>query len=291
MSNNIKVKITVADDAKLMELLLLKVKGKSRNNIKSMLSRGDVAVNGVVQKQFDFALKSGDLVTVGEDKIKNQIADPRLNIIFEDDDIIVINKPEGLLTIASDKEKNETAYRLVTDYIQQKTGGRVFIVHRLDRDTSGIVLFAKTEEIKNAFQDNWDDLVTNRGYTAVVEGCVEKQKDRICSYLRETKTHVVYSDKFGQDGLRAVTYYTVRKQNMDFTMVDIKLETGRKNQIRVHMSEMGHPVVGDKKYGSETNPLKRLCLHAGVLKLNHPFTNKELDFFVPVPKKFDHLVK
>ncbi len=291
MDRNIKVKITATDGDKLMELLLSNVKGKSRNNIKSMLSRGDVAVNGVVQKQFDFALSDGDLVTVGEDRVKNTIADPRLNIIFEDDDIIVINKPEGLLTIASDKEKNETAYRLVTDYVRAKTGGRVFIVHRLDRDTSGIVLFAKTEEMKNALQDDWDDLVSHRGYTAVVEGCVEKQKDRICSYLRETKTHVVYSDKFGQDGLRAVTYYSVLKQNMNYSLLEIKLETGRKNQIRVHMSEMEHPVVGDKKYGAETNPLKRLCLHAGKLELTHPVTKQALEFYVPTPKKFENLVK
>ncbi len=284
--------MTVTTPDTLMPFLMKSLNGKSRNNIKSMMTRGDIRVNGKVKKRFDVTLRAGDVVTIEENKPDFFQVHPDLNLLYEDDDLIVIAKPEGLLSVATEKVKDNTAYHHVTDYVKLKNRqNRVFIVHRLDRDTSGILVFAKNQSMKFALQERWNELVTLRGYTAVVEGPMEKQTDTITSYLRQTKSHFVFSAKKDGDGQKAVTCYEVLAQNEQCALLSIQLQTGRKNQIRVHLSEAGHPIVGDKKYGATTNPLKRLCLHAGQLDFCHPVTGKEFSFTVPMPKKFRALVK
>ena len=211
-------------------------------------------------------------------------------ILYEDKELIVINKPAGLLSVATDAQKTVTAWRQVTDYLQiRNKKARAYVVHRLDRDTSGVILFAKNEKLKLALQDKWNELVSCRGYLAVVSGKPPKQEDTVCTYLLENKAHIVYSAPKSKGGKQAVTRYKVLKSRKGFTLVDVQIETGRKNQIRVHMADLGCPVVGDKKYGDGTDPLRRLGLHAGTLMLRHPMTGQELSFTAPEPKEFERL--
>lgn len=211
--------------------------------------------------------------------------DPR--ILYEDGDLLVINKPAGLLSIASDKEKERTAYYWMTDYVRHgNPDARIFIVHRLDRDTSGVLMVAKNEQMKQALQERWNELVQVRGYTAVVEGRLPESKGRIHTWLKETKTMLMYSSDRDGEGLEAITDYEVIGTDLEYSLVDIRLRTGRKNQIRVHMKEQGCPVAGDKKYGAKTNPFHRLGLHAGVLEVEHPFTGKTLSFRAEIPSLF-----
>ena len=209
----------------------------------------------------------------------------KLNIIYEDKDILVVNKPSKLLTIATDNEKERTLFHKAITYVKKKNQ-KIFIVHRLDKDTSGIVLFAKNEKLKKLFQDNWDNLVKLREYVAVVEGTPKKNSGVVRSWLKETKTLYVYSsDKMG-DGKEAITHYRKVMGNNKYTMLDITIDTGRKNQIRVHMKDLGNPIVGDKKYDSKTNPIGRMTLHANKLVVVHPITNKEMTFETDVPNSF-----
>lgn len=211
----------------------------------------------------------------------------KLDIIYEDKDIIVINKPAHLLTIATEDEKYNTLYHKVYEYLKRKNkNNKVFIVHRLDKDTSGIVLFAKNEKIKKELQDNWNENVTKREYVAIVEGYVEPLKKRIVEYLKETKTLLTYAtnDKSGKE---AITEYEVIKRYKTHSILKIDIFTGRKNQIRVAMQNINHPIIGDKKYGSSKNPLRRLCLHANKLELVDPQTKKIRSFEAKIPKDFD----
>jgi len=216
----------------------------------------------------------------------------RLDIIYEDKEIIVVNKPSKLLTISTENEKEKTLFHKVIMYEKKKNkNNKVFIVHRLDKDTSGIVLFAKSEELKRKFQMNWDDLVKTREYVAIVEGKPPKDKGVVRSWLKETKTLLVYSsDKMG-DGKEAITHYRKVMGNSKFTMLDIIIDTGRKNQIRVHMKDLGCPIVGDKKYEAKTNPIRRMGLHANKLVIMHPDTKKELTFECDIPGSFINIVK
>ncbi len=281
--------LSVRDENTLMNFLISELKGKSRNNIKSMLSRNDISVNNKKQKKFDYPLKAGDTVKIEENKPDKFTPVCPFEIIYEDEDLIVINKPEGLLTVATDTEKYNTAYRHLSDYVKEvNKNNKIFIVHRLDRETSGLLVFAKSQRMKEALQENWSELVTQRGYVAVVEGHVSRKSDTIKSYLKETKTGFMYSASTGQF---AVTNYQVKAQNSSYSLLDIELETGRKNQIRVHLSELGHPIVGDKKYKSETNPVGRLCLHAKTLKFKNPLTDKEFSFTSQAPSMFSVLTK
>lgn len=211
----------------------------------------------------------------------------KLDIIYEDKDIIVINKPAHLLTVATDDEKIKTLYHKVYEYLKRKNkNNKVFIVHRLDKDTSGIVLFAKNEKIKKLLQENWNDRVKTREYIAIVEGFVDPLKKTIKEYLKETKTFLTYATD-DPDGKEAVTEYEVIKRYKSHSILRINIFTGRKNQIRVAMQNIRHPIIGDKKYGSNKNPLRRLCLHASKLELIDPRTNDLISFESIVPKEFN----
>lgn len=287
MKKNEKTKVfTVEQPNELLKFLYEMQPDRPKGKVKSELEHKLVSVDGKVATRFNYALKKGQQVTIGTYTPKfEKVTSPDLDIIYEDDELLVINKPAGMLAIATETERTMTAYHLAMEYVRMKNvHNRIFVVHRLDRDTSGVLIFAKNEEIKRALQDNWEKCAKFRGYAAVVEGCPMPKEGRIENKLRETESHLVYTAKMG-DGKLAVTNYRVRKSTENYSLVDVDIETGRKNQIRVHMSDMGCPIAGDKKYGASTNPVRRLCLHANKLVIAHPYTGEEMVFSTPIPKK------
>lgn len=221
--------------------------------------------------------------------------DRELELVYEDDFILVVDKPSGMLTMSTGRKDEQTAYRILTDYLRSgnrsrgRTGRqeRVFIVHRLDRDTSGLLVFAKNEDVKYALQDSWNDSVLERKYVALVEGTPAEPEGTVTSWLTENPaTFTVLSSPFDNGGRKAVTHYRVRSSSGAYSLIEFELETGRKNQIRVHASVLGHPVAGDRKYGAHTNPVGRLALHASTLAFRHPVTGKVLSFKSPAPNSF-----
>lgn len=214
-----------------------------------------------------------------------------LVILYEDRDVVVVDKTAGLLTIATDDERTRTAYHLMTDYVRKgcgKSRERIFIVHRLDRDTSGVLVFARTEEAKRKLQGNWDQ--TEKHYLAVVHGILAKKDGTITSYLAENAAFRVYSTQNPAQGLLSHTAYRVRQEVRNFSLLDVTLLTGRKNQIRVHFAEAGHPIVGDRKYGHKHDPHRMLALHARSIAIHHPFSGKRMTFEAEVPDHFDRLI-
>ena len=214
----------------------------------------------------------------------------KLKIIYEDKNILVVDKPAGLLTISTIKEKERTLYQEVSNYVKKSNPkAKIFIIHRLDKDTSGIIVFAKNKNIKYLYQNNWDDLVIKRGYVAIVNGILENKKGVIKSYLKETKSLFVYSTNDKLNGKLAITNYEVIKENRFYSMLNINIKTGRKNQIRVHLKDINHPILGDKKYGNKKNTIKRLMLHANYLSIINPITKKKMEFISNIPKCFNLL--
>ena len=212
----------------------------------------------------------------------------KLNILFEDKNIIIVNKPSGLLTIRTDNSFEKNLYSEVFDYIHKKNkNNKIFIVHRLDRDTTGIVVFAKSEQVKHTLQDNWDD--TRREYVALVHGKT-KEYDIIKSYIAETKTFFSYSTNKSSEGKYAETEYELIKNNKQYSLIRINIKTGRKNQIRVHMKDNNTPIVGDRKYGKKDNSRKMLLI-ANKISFTHPVTKEKIDIEIPVPKEYEELVK
>lgn len=214
-----------------------------------------------------------------------------LAIIHEDRDVVVVDKPPGLLTMGTDTEKSRTAYFILTDYIRKgfaKSKRRIFIVHRLDRDTSGILIFAKSEEAKLCLQSQWKE--TKKKYLAVVHGKCERRSETITTYLAENKAYGVYSTSDTRNGKLSHTAYKVLKETKDFALLEVDLLTGRKHQIRVHLAGIGHPVVGDQRYGKGNKAHKRLALHARSISFRHPFSGKQLTFETKVPVYFNKLV-
>ena len=279
----------VKKECELLSFLLETFSSQSRNSVKSLLGSHRVSVDGAPVTQFNFKLYPGDTVIISTAPIKKKTRS-HLPIIYEDDEIIVINKPSGLLSIASDKEKGSTAYRMLSDYVQQKDKhNRVFVVHRLDEDTSGVLMVAKNVKIQQALQERWNEIVSKRGYYAIVEGVMEKPSGTIKSYLKKNAQNMMYSSKKPGDGQLAITHYKVIKSNDQYSLLDVNIDTGRKNQIRVHLGEMGHHIIGDDKYGEPANPIKRLGLHAYELDLTHPITGEKMKFTAPTPKEFSAL--
>ena len=282
---------TVAQPTTLLPFLLSSVKGKSRNNVKSLLSRRLVAVDGVPASRFDTPLAPGQQVAILPSSAPRADALP-FPILYEDEHLIVVNKPAKLLSVATDKEKARTAYHMVTDYVKaRRVGDRIFVLHRLDRDTSGVLMFARDPETKELFQSHWNEMVTRRGYLAVVEGTPRPDRDTIRSFLVETDTHLSFSGAPGKGAKEAITSYQVVKTGGGYALLDINIETGRKNQIRVHMKELGHPVAGDKQYGARTNPIGRLCLHANELSFTHPATGEPVTFKAKMPRDFNRVFR
>ena len=288
----------------LMEFLLRKC-NTSRNNVKSLLARRQVLINGSVVTQFDFPLGKDDEVKLSKKSVQGNIAvAPKrrevekkggnervkrektvVKIIYEDEDFIAIDKPVGLLSVESDNE-TECAFSHVFEYLQQSGKNmRPYILHRIDKETSGVLVFAKNPKIYSMLKMHWNESVTLREYYAVVEGVMEQKEDTITSYLKENKNNLMYST---QDitGQKAITKYSVLKENENYSLLKVQIETGKKNQIRVHMQSLNHPVVGDDKYGCTKNPLKRLGLHASKLVFVHPTKKEEVCISASVPASF-----
>lgn len=258
--------------------------GYSKNKIKSLVKYECIYVNDVLVKKLPFKLENGDKLVIGS----GSVWDSSLNIVYEDDNYLVVNKESGLLTIStssSNKNYEDTLYRRVRAYLNSKRE-YAFIVNRIDKETSGLVIFAKSEKFKNMLQSDWNNIVQDRKYVAVVSGKILRD-GRIDNYLYEDKMTFSHSTNYG--GKRAITNYKVIDGNEKYTLLDINIATGRKNQIRVHMTEMRHPIVGDKKYYSKDNSMKRLMLHHYEIALIDPITKKLRRFRCDIPKEFYYL--
>ncbi|MCH5171422.1 MAG: RluA family pseudouridine synthase [Erysipelotrichales bacterium] len=278
----------VKDNTTLLDFLLANLKGQSRNNIKSLLTHRQVLIDGAPVTQYDFVLSSGDIVMISPAPVR-KITNPKekLDIIYEDDELIAINKPSGLLSIASDREKELTAYRLLMDHVRlTNPRNRIYVVHRIDKDTSGVLIVAKNEKLRDLLQDRWNDIVKFRGYYAIIEGQLKEKEGRIRSWLREASTNLMYSSRKPGDGKESITNYRVIKEISEYSLLDVNIETGRKNQIRVHMKDLGHNIIGDDRYGATKNPLNRLGLHAYSLEFVHPVKKKMMKFEAKMPTEF-----
>ena len=283
----------------LMPFLLAKLGGMTRTSVKQLLSQRRVTVNAGIQTRHDTPLKAGDLVQVLQGRGNIELRHPKLRIIYEDDALIIVEKKNGLLTVPYNPKSSEmTAYSILKEYVRKQSNrNSVHVVHRLDRETSGVLVFAKSPELQEYMRTYWRQLVTKRTYVALVEGHFDKKEGTITTWLTEdAHTGMVYSSPNDDGGQKAVTHYKVLKstaigneeQALPMSLVELNLETGRTNQIRVHMQSIGHPVIGDRKYGhgNEYSPIDRLCLHAKVLEFIHPMTEKKVRFETPMPKEF-----
>ena len=265
-------------DGELLALVRAAFPAEPAGKVKSWLEHRQLSVDGVVTSRYDFPVRRGQTVQVAPRGVLQR--DVPLELLYEDADLVAVNKPAGLLTVATDTEKARTAIRLLRE------GGypRLFVVHRLDRETSGVLLFARSEAVRDTLQKNWDQ-VRLREYHAICQGVFRQPQGRCESFLRENAAHTVYSTQDGS-GKRAVTNYEVLRANRAYSYLRVTLETGRKNQIRVHLSELGHPVVGDKRYGAKENPLGRLGLHARALSLPHPRSGRVLTITAEPERRF-----
>lgn len=263
-------------------------KDLSKKTIKNYIKNKMVKVNDKVITNSSYPLKDNDKIEISYSK--KVIPDYNLDILYEDEYLIIINKPCGLLSIGNDKEKIVTAYRMVSDYVKHSSNNKyIFVVHRLDQDTSGILMFAKNEKIRDKMQDNWNTTTKKRGYIAIVDGILKGSGTKR-SYLMEDRNQFVYSSK-NSHGKEAITHFLSIKSNNNYSLVQVFIDTGRRNQIRVHLSEMGYPIAGDKKYKCKTNPIKRLCLHANILEFIHPVSKKLIHIESDIPKEFNKIIK
>ncbi len=288
MANKIQT-FKVNKDLTLLEAIYNFKKDLSKKTIKNYIKNSMVKVNNKVITNSNYQLYKNDLVEISYQK--QVINEYNLNILYEDDYIIAIDKPYGLLSISNDKEKIVTAYHMVSDYMKKKNKkNKIFVVHRLDQDTSGVLMFAKNQNIQKTLQNNWNTITKKREYIAITSNKL-KGSGTIESYLTENKEGFIYSTKNKEIGSLAITHYKVIKSNNKYSLVEVLIDTGKRNQIRVHLSEKGYPIVGDKKYKSKDNSLKRLCLHANTLEFIHPITKKLVTINSPIPKEFYKLIK
>ena len=263
----------VSKDINIIDSLKENLVDKSKNNVKNLLINNCVYVNNRLINKGNYLLKENDSVYIILKQIKDNNYKDSINIIYEDDYFIGIDKPCGLLSVSTLKEDRITAYSIVRNYVKKKSkNNKIFILHRLDRDTSGILLFCKDEKIKHRMQNDWNRLVLKRGYLAIINGKLSNSSGTIKSYLYETSDYRVISCNDSSKGKLAITNYNVIKKGKKYSLLQIFLSTGRKNQIRVHMNEMGVSILGDNKYGGFKN-LRRMYLHSNILEFVHPITN------------------
>lgn len=280
----------VKEPMDLMAFLSSQMPQASRTKIKSLLSKRIVYVNNVITTQYNFPLQTGMKVQISRDKNVHEFHSNLLRIVYEDAYLLVIDKRQGLLSVSTERQKERTACTILNEYVR-RSGRRnhVYIVHRLDRDTSGLMLFAKDEQTQRTLRENWHQIVFDRRYIAVVAGKMERDKGTIHSWLTD-RTLYVYSSPIDDGGKESITHYRTVKRNNNYSLVELNLETGRKNQIRVHMQDLGHPIIGDGRYGLEDiNPIGRLALHAFKLCFYHPVTGEEMRFETPYPSDFKKL--
>lgn len=280
----------VSEPGELMEFLMKKMAGISRTRLKALLTNRVVLVDNTIQTLYNYPLQPGMCVQISREKHKHEFHHPMLKILYEDAYIIVVEKKEGLLSVATERQKERTAQHILNEYVKRiHKGNRIYVVHRLDRETSGIMMYAKDEKTQHTLRDNWHDLVRDRRYVTIVQGEMEQDEGTVCSWLTDRKLYVS-SSPTDDGGKYSVTHYHTIKRANGFSLLELQLETGRKNQIRVHMQSLGHPVVGDERYGCEMNPLGRLALHAFKLCFYHPVTHEWMEFETPYPTPFKTLM-
>ena len=293
--------LRVEQDSLLMDFLQAKMGGMAKASIKQLLSQRRVTVNNAIQTRHDTPIRRGEIVVIASGRGNVELRHPKLRVVYEDDALIVVEKKNGLLTVPVKADSKETTvFSILKEYVRKQSHrNTVHVVHRLDRETSGLLVFAKSPELQEYMRTYWRQLVTKRSYVALVEGKLEKNEGKITSWLTEdSRTALVSSSPVDNGGQLAITNYKVLKESAlqtdeadlktEYSLVELNLETGRTNQIRVHMASMGHPVVGDRKYGhgNESSSIDRLCLHARVLEFIHPMTEKKVRFEAPMPKEF-----
>jgi 23S rRNA pseudouridine1911/1915/1917 synthase len=276
------MQIKAPKTASLLELLPLLDPQCSKNTLRSWIEKGRISVDGKIVKKGSIQVTEGQLVALGK---RTEFIQAGVEILYEDKHLVVVNKPEGLLTVATDFELRQTLHHFL-----KRRRQRVFPVHRLDRETSGVLVFAYTEEAREHLKKLFQSHDIERVYVAIVDGKIAEQKGTWESHLKEGDDYVVREAEFPEDGRLAITHYQVMRQNERFSAIQLTLQTGRKNQIRVHCKAAKHPIVGDVKYGSLTNPIKRVCLHAHKLGFTHPETGKKMSFISPVPETFSRIV-
>ena len=278
----------VTYDAPLLEYLVKNIK-MSRNKLKDTLQGRGIRIGGKTVTQFDFPLKRGMKISISKSKRNNLFKSKWLKLIYEDDFLVVIEKMPGILSMAAGHGSLNVKSVLDDYFHRSRQKCRAHTVHRLDRDTSGLMVYAKDMETEQIFEHNWHDIVYDRRYVAVVAGEMEEDNGTIANWLKDNRAYVTYSSPFDNGGKYAVTHFHTLKRSTDYSLVEYKLETGRKNQIRVHSADMGHPVCGDVKYGNGCDPLHRLCLHAYMLHFTHPVTQIPMEFSTPIPVQFRKL--
>ena len=282
----------VTEPAGLLLFLLARMPERSRTAVKCLLRDRHVSVNHKVVTQYNQPLVAGQQVVVQRVGEAGTGPSRHLTIVFEDADIIVVEKRAGLLSMATDAQRGMTAYSLLSEHVKKSNPrSRVFIVHRLDRETSGLMMFAKSSSVQGTLQEAWQEAIFERLYVAVLEGQVTKPQGTITSWLKENKALVMCSSPTPNDGQKATTHFRVLQSNPRYSLVELSLETGRKNQIRVHMRDLSHRVIGDLRYGATQDPIHRVALHARVLSFRHPVTRETLRFETPIPQEFLRLFR
>lgn len=280
--------ITVKENAPLLEYLINNV-SESRSKLKATLQGRGIAVNGRMVTQFDYQLKAGDKIIISRHKKQNQFKSRYVKIVYEDRWLVVVEKNTGILSMAAGHSSLNVKSVLDDYFLKSRQKCRAHVVHRLDRDTSGLMVYAKDIETEQILEHNWHQIVYDRRYIAVVSGEMEQNNGTIANWLKDNKAYITYSSPTDNGGKYAVTHFQVLNRTTEHSLVEYKLETGRKNQIRVHSADMGHPVCGDVKYGNGDDPLHRLCLHAYMLCFTHPVTGEPMEFSTPIPTAFRSL--
>lgn len=280
--------ITVKENAPLLGYLINNV-SESRSKLKATLQGRGIAVNGRMVTQFDYQLKAGDKIIISRHKKQNQFKSRYVKIVYEDRWLVVVEKNIGILSMAAGHSSLNVKSVLDDYFLKSRQKCRAHVVHRLDRDTSGLMVYAKDIETEQILEHNWHQIVYDRRYVAVVSGEMEQDNGTIANWLKDNKAYITYSSPTDNGGKYAVTHFQVLNRTTEHSLVEYKLETGRKNQIRVHSADMGHPVCGDVKYGNGDDPLHRLCLHAYMLCFTHPVTGEPMEFSTPIPTAFRSL--
>lgn len=280
--------ITVKENAPLLEYLINNV-SESRSKLKATLQGRGIAVNGRMVTQFDYQLKAGDKIIISRHKKQNQFKSRYVKIVYEDRWLVVVEKNIGILSMAAGHSSLNVKSVLDDYFLKSRQKCRAHVVHRLDRDTSGLMVYAKDIETEQILEHNWHQIVYDRRYVAVVSGEIEQDNGTIANWLKDNKAYITYSSPTDNGSKYAVTHFQVLNRTTEHSLVEYKLETGRKNQIRVHSADMGHPVCGDVKYGNGDDPLHRLCLHAYMLCFTHPVTGEPMEFSTPIPTAFRSL--
>ena len=280
--------ITVKENAPLLEYLINNV-SESRSKLKATLQGRGIAVNGRMVTQFDYQLKAGDKIIISRHKKQNQFKSRYVKIVYEDRWLVVVEKNIGILSMAAGHSSLNVKSVLDDYFLKSRQKCRAHVVHRLDRDTSGLMVYAKDIETEQILEHNWHQIVYDRRYVAVVSGEMEQNNGTIANWLKDNKAYITYSSPTDNGGKYAVTHFQVLNRTTEHSLVEYKLETGRKNQIRVHSADMGHPVCGDMKYGNGNDPLHRLCLHAYMVCFTHPVTGEPMEFSTPIPTAFRSL--